>query len=102
MVKGEGFEDEIVDVRVHKQRPLVDVFSDHLTGGRSREFGLKMLQQSERGVYVYLTNEDTASSVVADAAEFDNAPKNPEAPKKMDPRLYGVGAQILRQLGVRR
>src|SRR5690606_25611488 len=45
LVKGAPFgEDTVVDVRVHRQRPLVDVFGDPRRGGRRRvEYGLEML-----------------------------------------------------------
>lgn len=109
LIKGGPFEDKVVDVRVHKQRPLVDVFGTPNNGGRSRiEFGLSMLKNADHGVYVYLTNENTPQSVMQDSSEFDLKPvkeaqtDSDNQRPKMDPRLYGVGAQILRQLGVRK
>src|SRR5690606_7956431 len=52
---GEGFEGKTVDVRVHRQRPLVDVFGNKDHGGRRRvDYGLELLRDSDCAVFVYL------------------------------------------------
>ena len=107
LVKGEPTADRTVDVRVHRQRPLVDVFSDSRTGGRRRiEYGLEMLRDADAAVFLYLNHTQTPESY---ALEFEaltgtgSADSNAKAAKpwvETDPRTLGVGAQILRQLGV--
>jgi 3,4-dihydroxy 2-butanone 4-phosphate synthase/GTP cyclohydrolase II len=103
------FENEIVDVRVHRQRTLVDVFSHPETGGRYRvEHGLKMLKESKAAVFLYLMVPDGQKDHVD---EFESLAKIPHDKKKKsasvnwaekDQRMLGVGAQILRHLGVRK
>ncbi len=105
LIKGGDFENQIVDVRVHRQRPLVDVFSHPVTGGRCRiEYGLEMLKNSQAGVFLYLTHAEAQASLVDEfnALSGPGAEKKPKKPwVEMDPRMLGVGAQILRHLGVR-
>lgn len=106
VIKGDDFENKIVDVRVHRQRPLVDVFSHPVTGGRCRiEYGLEMLKSAEAGVFLYLTHADAQAALVDEFAALtgSGAEKKPKKPwVEMDPRMLGVGAQILRHLGVRK
>jgi len=104
LIKGDTFEDKIVNVRVHKQRPLVDVFASTQRGRGRIEFGLDMLKNSEHGVYIYLTSDNPQAAIMQDIKEFDHNPekKSSSGRQQMDPRLYGIGAQILRKLGVRK
>lgn len=96
LVKGENLNDKVVDVRVHKQRPLTDVFSNAATGGRNKiEFGLNMLSKADAGVFVYLTPDNSCKSFIKDSPLHKE--QNNQA---MDEKLYGTGAQILRSLGV--
>ena len=105
LVKGDNFANHVVDVRVHKQRPLADVFTDPKSGGRSRiQLGLDMLKQNERAVFVYLTPEDSNSALLQEHPgneKISSASTNRE-PGGFDPRLFGIGAQILRHLGVQK
>ena len=103
------FENEIVDVRVHRQRTLVDVFSHPETGGRYRvEHGLKMLKESKAAVFLYLMVPDGQQDHIDEFESLANL--SPDQKKKStsvnwaekDQRMLGVGAQILRHLGVRK
>lgn len=108
LIKGRDFADKVVDVRVHSQRPLVDVFADGLNGGRFRiEAGLQMLANADAGVLLYLTNPIDLTSqlqrdlaALHDDAERKTASDSAAAMPPMDLRLHGTGAQILRALGV--
>jgi len=113
LVKGDDFENSVVDVRVHKQRPIADVFSSPKTGGRSRiDFGLKMLAESEKAVFVYLSPEDPNMAMLSELENMlpsneksgggsSGAPSSMESTSgTLDSRLYGIGAQILRNLNV--
>ena len=114
LVKGQPSPSHITDVRVHRQKLLSDVFSQCKSDSRSVFlYGLKMLQNVEHGVYVYLSQTPAYSEIPNDfdyltkigASELlEN--KNVGAPKRpwveTDPLTLGVGAQILRQLGVRK
>lgn len=121
LIKGAPFENKVTDVRVHRQRPLSDVFGSMSFGGRSRiDFGLDMLAKSETGVFIYLTSQTQGLDILREAKELaslteqDSPRDGAEDPgdssgldssahlKTMEQRLYGIGAQILRQLGVRK
>lgn len=112
LVKGGLFQaEQVVDVRVHRQRPLIDVFSSGETGRRLVDYGLNLLQSSEHAVVLYLSHPGGSQAFVDDVMEMqrpDDSTTGTGAAsgmnhwRSMDPRLYGIGAQILRQLGIRR
>ena len=104
LVKGGPFQaDQTVDVRVHRQRPLLDVFSSAGAGRHLVDYGLQLLQKCPAGVLLYLSHPGGNQALEDDVLEC-NQERGAGSSKwrAMDPRLYGIGAQILRQLGVRR
>ena len=105
MMNGASFENEVTDVRVHIQRPLADVFSNDETGSRQRiDLGMQVLKNSPRGVFVYIGRSSGADGFKQDVqAMFADHKKDPSlagTPVGMDQRSIGIGAQILRHLGV--
>jgi 3,4-dihydroxy 2-butanone 4-phosphate synthase/GTP cyclohydrolase II len=71
-------------------------------GGRhtfSLDASLHALAQAESGVIVLLRRQETGQDILSALAE---SPARPNPSAKWDPRIYGIGAQILRNLGVRR
>lgn len=78
---GEG----VVNVRVQRQNPLSDVFQPD-----SVSYGLKMLKSSDQAVFLYLQS-DLDFFKAADPSK-----------RNYDPRLNGIGLQILKSLGVNR
>ncbi|MDE1989388.1 MAG: 3,4-dihydroxy-2-butanone-4-phosphate synthase [Betaproteobacteria bacterium] len=85
-------------VRVHEPFSVVDIFDD---GAGRHAYGihgaLEKIAAAGSGVLVLLHGAETAQDLIAWAdATCDEQP--PE--RKWDPRLYGVGAQILHDLGV--
>lgn len=115
LVKGQPAPSRITDVRVHRQKFLSDLFSPCKSEPASVFlYGFKMLQKVDHGVYVYLTHQ---AHNIDMSNEFDylvrktSSPPTPvnqelEGQKRpwmeTDPLTLGVGAQILRQLGVRK
>lgn len=102
LIKGDDFKNQLVDVRVQNQRSLIDTFSSKSTqlGGKFN-FGLKMLSEVDRGVFLYLgENKNDSFSSQLDRLVTDKSQKN-MTPIAMDRRLHGTGAQILRSLGVK-
>ncbi len=109
ITKGHSFGDQIVDVRVHAQRPLVDVFGDPEHSGRFRiDYALRFLAECDNGVFVYLLRQPARDDLLHELAELAQKtslqPRTSpsDAGKVMGLRQYGIGAQILRALGVQR
>ncbi|MBL0207730.1 MAG: 3,4-dihydroxy-2-butanone-4-phosphate synthase [Propionivibrio sp.] len=87
-------------VRVHEPLTVLD-FLDPTSGRHS--FSLDQAREAmakvESGVIVLLRRPETCQELLAALTEQSPA-QRPAA--KWDPRMYGIGAQILRDLGVRK
>ena len=96
--KGQDVEEPVV-VRVQREAPLTDVFG--IAGAaRSAQSYLPQLAGGAPAVLLYL--RDTAQLPNALVNRGGRAGTLPESNFAMDPRQYGIGAQILRSLGVRK
>lgn len=89
LLKGDDFAHQTTQVRVHKQLAIADVFSTagELSSRSLIEYGLQMLNSTSHGVFLYLQDQHSFSGILR---------------KKMDPRAYGIGAQILKLLGIKK
>lgn len=101
LVKSEWAEDAVVPVRVHAPFSLLDMFetqdSEH---SWPLEQTLKYFEGVDSGVIVLLNSGDTEEDLMY---AFTHAQAKPDpSPQRdnADIRTYGVGAQILRALGV--
>ena len=99
---GEWGADDEVAVRVHEPLSVMDLL-DAGTSPHSWPLpaALAALQQTGRGAAVLLNAGTDAAGLLGRALPPPAASGVP-VPKQMDLRTYGVGAQILRHLGVRR
>jgi 3,4-dihydroxy 2-butanone 4-phosphate synthase / GTP cyclohydrolase II len=99
---GEWGEADDVLVRVHEPLSVMDLLD---TQGSTHSWplptALAALQQAGRGVAVLLNAGVDAQALVGRVVPTLAAPREAAA-GAMDLRTYGVGAQILRHLGVRR
>ena len=85
-------------VRVHEPLSVIDMLDvDARTHAWSIDAALAALQASPRGVMVMLHRPESAADLRRRALGAEVAP-----PAKMDLRTYGIGSQILRDLGVGR
>lgn len=100
MTKGSWQPDETVPVRVHAPFSLLDMFETEDSGHSwSLDACLRYFQGQEKGVIVLLNCGDTADDLLY-AFTHDRAKPDPTPRNNVDIRTYGVGAQILRSLGV--
>ena len=89
-------------VRVHRQSLLADVFAC-VPGAVGMRGILAQIAAAGEGVLLSIHDPDARSlpAQLANAGGRDLRPR-PQAGLAMDPRDYGIGAQILHQLGVRK
>jgi 3,4-dihydroxy 2-butanone 4-phosphate synthase/GTP cyclohydrolase II len=102
MVHGEIAHDLESLVRVHQPVSILDVLENRATTHSwTMASAMQAIQQSERGVMVLLNCGESAEQMFAQFAALDTPPAKPQGrAASMDLRTYGIGAQILRDLGV--
>jgi 3,4-dihydroxy 2-butanone 4-phosphate synthase/GTP cyclohydrolase II len=81
-------------VRVHEPISVLDFLDTGTSHSWSMDAAMRALAGCERGVMVLLHRPETGPDLLA---RLQDAPK---PPPKFDLRNYGIGAQILRDLGV--
>jgi len=93
--------EEPVLVRMHSEHLLGDVFGARGTAsGKELAASLKMIQNAGKGALVYLRQESRGLALLDRLHEFKEGAKHPAGPAVMDRRDFGIGAQILRDLGL--
>jgi 3,4-dihydroxy 2-butanone 4-phosphate synthase/GTP cyclohydrolase II len=104
LLKGKDkFSSCIVDVRVHRQKPFIDVFSRG-TGAKNNliDYGLKLLRSSEAAALLYLSYPQKDVFSAESRSPSTSEQKDDSTDMGMDVRLLGIGAQIIRSLGIQR
>ena len=89
-------------VRVHEPVSILDLLETKATTHSwTMTSAMQAIKQSERGVLVLLNCGETADQLFAQFAALDTTNSRPQArAASMDLRTYGIGAQILKDLGV--
>jgi len=102
LVKGEWTADEAVLARVHEPMSVLDALEvNRAMHSWSLDASLSRIAAEGRGVAVLLNCGESAAQLLA---QFDGTARASHGPERgrMDLRSYGIGAQILRDCGVRR
>ncbi|MBQ7742206.1 MAG: bifunctional 3,4-dihydroxy-2-butanone-4-phosphate synthase/GTP cyclohydrolase II [Bacteroidaceae bacterium] len=110
LIKGEWEEDEPILVRVHSSCMTGDIFgSKRCDCGEQLHRAMQMIDQAGKGVVLYLNQEGRGIGLMAKIAAYklqeqglDTVDANIHLGYGADERDYGVGAQILREIGVRK
>ncbi len=98
LVKGEPAPERPTLVRVHEPFVSLDLFDfDSQRHAFSVQDAMRMIAHQKEGVIVLLRRSEPASEILE---RLDQSPRSRQAARKWDPRLHGIGAQILRDLGV--
>jgi 3,4-dihydroxy 2-butanone 4-phosphate synthase / GTP cyclohydrolase II len=97
LIHGSWSDEEIVPVRVHSCNVLADLFAIGAHGqGETLHKAMKAISDSGKGVIVYMNHLQHGRSLLEEMNDLSLQHQG----SKMDERDYGIGAQILRSLGV--
>jgi len=108
LVKGHWDEDEPVLVRAHAQDVIGDVFAANATGGYEKlAESMLMVENEGRGVVLYMMQGARKPGLLTKLRAMEQQAKKEggggiDSDTGMDPRDYGIGCQILRNLGARK
>jgi 3,4-dihydroxy 2-butanone 4-phosphate synthase/GTP cyclohydrolase II len=110
LTKGSWEEDEPILVRVHSSCVTGDIFgSCRCDCGSQLHHAMEMVERAGKGVVLYMNQEGRGIGLLNKLKAYqlqqsgmDTVQANLQLGFKKDQRDYGVGAQILRDLGVRK
>lgn len=105
LVKGDIREDEPTLVRVHLANSLCDLFGNQRDCGWPLRDALCRIAEEGAGVAIILRQQEDAEQIIRHIKDYqmqDEGVDLPQQDKGDDLRTYGIGAQILIDLGVRK
>jgi 3,4-dihydroxy 2-butanone 4-phosphate synthase/GTP cyclohydrolase II len=100
--KGEWSPNEPVPVRVQSSTEPNDILGSLFDNADSMlHQAFKIIQKEEKGVFLYIHQSEKGYSMLQRLKAYKAQQERQTPPQfEMDQRVYGVGAQILRDLGV--
>lgn len=105
LVKGELSPEEPAMVRVHMQNTLCDLFGNQRDCGWPLRDAMQRIADEGRGVAIVLRQKEDVDHLARHIKDYEMQDKGipvPEKEKSDDLRTYGIGAQILIDLGVKK
>ncbi len=102
LIKGDISQQKEVLVRAHSSSETSDIVA-YLFGQGSKivEDSLKKIEEEGAGVFLYMRQGEKGDGIVNKLKEIDDDPSNDPLKSNIQ-RDFGVGAQILRDLGIRK
>ncbi len=107
LTKGTGTKEDVVLTRIHSTK-ITNDFLGMLTGTLRKGWMIfsELINQVEKGAILFINQEQTSENLLSRIAQLKEMQKKGKdisaPPMKMDFKDYGIGAQILHDLGIQK